>query len=98
MRTSAVEGWVEFLYKVVGEGTRLLTLRQPGETLDILGPIGTNFRFNREHPRPLLLGGGVGMPPMIFAAQQLRLDRHFKPLAILGSEVPFRLTHAHLTS
>jgi len=89
MRTSAVEGWVEFLYKVVGEGTRLLALRQTGEILDMLGPIGIPFRFNRERPRPLLIGGGVGMPPMIFAAQQLRLDRHFKPLAILGSEVPF---------
>ena len=89
MRTSAANGWVEFLYKVVGEGTRLLSLRKPGEALDMLGPIGKPFSFNRERPRPLLIGGGVGMPPMIFAAQQLRIDDHFKPFAILGSEVPF---------
>lgn len=89
MRTSATEGWVEFLYKAVGEGTRLLATRQPGEMLDMLGPIGTAFGFNRERSRPLLIGGGVGMPPMIFAAQQLRGNNHFKPFAILGSEVPF---------
>jgi len=89
MRTSSIEGWVEFLYKAVGQGTRLLARRQPGERLDMLGPIGTPFRFNRERPRPLLIGGGVGMPPMVFAAQQLRIDKHFSPLAILGSEVPF---------
>jgi len=89
MRTSATEGWVELLYKVVGEGTGLLALRQPGEKLDMLGPIGVPFRFNRERPRTLLIGGGVGMPPMVFAAQQLHIDSHFKPFAILGSEVPF---------
>lgn len=89
MRTSATEGWVELLYKAVGEGTRLLATRQPGEMLDMLGPIGTAFKFESGRSRPLLIGGGVGMPPMIFAAQQLRGNDLFKPLAILGSEVPF---------
>lgn len=89
MRTSTQEGWVEFLYKAVGAGTRLLALRKPGEALDMLGPIGTPFSFNRKRSLPLLIGGGVGMPPMIFAAQILRLDDQFKPFAILGSEVPF---------
>lgn len=92
MRTSAQEGWVEFLYKIVGSGTRLLAGRQPGDRLDMLAPIGTPFRFHRERPRLLLIGGGVGMPPMIFAAQQLRTDPHFKPFAMLGSEVPFPFT------
>ena len=89
MRTSPDGGWVEILYKVVGEGTRLLAQRRPGETLDILGPIGRPFSFHPGRRRPLLIGGGVGMPPMIFAAQQLAGDRRFDPLVILGSEVPF---------
>lgn len=87
MRASAAQGWVEFLYKAVGEGTRLLAQRQPGELLDILAPIGTPFSINDG--RALLIGGGVGMPPMIALAEQLRAEGQPAPLVILGSEVPF---------
>ena len=89
MRTSPQQGWIEFLYKAVGEGTRLLATRQTGESISMLGPIGTPFRLNPERPRPLLIGGGVGMPPMIFIAQTLQRDPAWQPLVILGSEVPF---------
>jgi dihydroorotate dehydrogenase electron transfer subunit len=86
MRSSATEGWVEFLYKVVGDGTRLLARRKPGETLSLMGPIGVPFALHAK--RPLLIGGGVGVPPMIFCAQQLR-GTDQRPFAVLGSEVPF---------
>ena len=90
MRVSADQGWVDFLYKVVGEGTRLLSQRQPGQSLSVLGPIGRGF--NLTCSRPLLIGGGVGMPPMIFAADRLRENSQYQPLVILGSEVPFPFT------
>ncbi len=89
MRASPEQGWIELLYKAVGDGTRLLTRRKPGEQLSVLGPIGVPFKLNPERPRPLLIGGGVGMPPMIFIAQSLAGNTGFKPLVILGSEVPF---------
>ena len=89
MRVSEKEGWVDFLYKAVGEGTRLLAQRQTGETLSIMGPIGKPFEIKPERPRPLLIGGGVGMPPMVFVAESLRGNAQFKPFVILGSEVPF---------
>jgi dihydroorotate dehydrogenase electron transfer subunit len=89
MRTAAEEGWIELLYKAVGEGTRLLSRHQRGDHLDLLGPIGNPFRLHSEYPRPLLIGGGVGMPPMIFLAQTLAGSDAFQPLVILGSEVPF---------
>lgn len=89
MRSSGESGWVELLYKAVGEGTRLLAQRQPGERLDMLGPIGRSFELYPAYRRPLLIGGGVGMPPMIFIAQELAADQRFDPLVILGSEVPF---------
>lgn len=89
MRVSTKEGWVDFLYKAVGEGTRLLAQRQVGESLSIMGPIGKPFDLKPERPRALLIGGGVGMPPMIFTAKALRIDERFKPFVILGSEVPF---------
>ena len=89
MRTSAKEGWVDFLYKAVGDGTRLLAQRKPGESISQLGPIGTAFELHTERSRPLLIGGGVGMPPVIFLAATLRNNPDFQPFVILGSEVPF---------
>jgi dihydroorotate dehydrogenase electron transfer subunit len=91
MRVSAAEGWVECLYKVVGEGSRLLAERHKGDVLSCLGPIGKPFVLHPERPRPLLLGGGVGIPPMVFIADAMRADKRAKwqPLVLMGSEVPF---------
>jgi dihydroorotate dehydrogenase electron transfer subunit len=82
---------VECLYKVVGEGSRLLAERRKGDVLSCLGPIGKPFVLHPERPRPLLLGGGVGIPPMVFIADALRQDKRAKwqPLVLMGSEVPF---------
>jgi dihydroorotate dehydrogenase electron transfer subunit len=54
-----------------------------------MGPVGKPFQGHAERSRPLLIGGGVGIPPMIFLADALRYDKTFRPFAILGSEVPF---------
>jgi len=91
MRVSPQDGWIECLYKAVGEGSRLLASRQRGEVLSCLGPIGKPFVLHPEKPRPLLLGGGVGIPPMVFIADALRADKRAKwqPLVLMGSEVPF---------
>lgn len=91
MRVSPTEGWVECLYKAVGEGSRLLAQRHKGDVLSCLGPIGKPFVLHPEKPRPLLLGGGVGIPPMVFIADALRQDKRaaWKPLVLMGSEVPF---------
>ena len=90
MRADREEGWVEFLYKAVGFGTRALANRAVGERLSLMGPIGVPFRLDPECSRPLLMGGGVGIPPMVFVAHDIhrrRLDK--QPLVIMGSEVPF---------
>ena len=90
MRVMPNNGEVEFLYKAFGEGTALLAKRQVGETLSILGPIGKPFQLHDNRPRPLLIGGGVGMPPMVFVADVIRQHHvDFSPFMILGSEVPF---------
>jgi len=86
----ARDKWIEILYKVVGEGLRLLSQKAPGDCISVLGPIGKPFSPSPERPRTLLIGGGVGIPPMVFVADHLRSDsENWSPLAILGSEIPF---------
>lgn len=92
MRVDPHQGWVEFLYKAVGKGTRLLAQRKPGEQLSLLGPIGRGFEVSANRPRTLLMGGGVGIPPMIFLAETLKRDGGYQPLVLMGSEVPFPFT------
>jgi dihydroorotate dehydrogenase electron transfer subunit len=89
MRTDPRAGWVEFLYKAVGQGTRLLARRTPGETLSVMGPIGNPFRPHGDRPLALLLGGGVGIPPTVFLASALRANPVYQPLVFMGSEAPF---------
>jgi dihydroorotate dehydrogenase electron transfer subunit len=89
MRVDPDAGWVEFLYKAVGTGTRALARRTRGDSISMIGPIGTPFTTDRARPRPLLLGGGVGIPPMVFLADRLRRDKHWQPVVMMGSEVPF---------
>ena len=89
MRVDKKAGWVEFLYKVFGEGTRLLSKRQTGESLDLFGPNRVTLVLHPDRPRPLLIGGGVGIPPMVFLADVLRHDKTYSPFVIMGSEVPF---------
>ena len=86
----AADDWIEVLYKVVGEGLHLLTRKTPGDMVSLLGPIGQPFRLHHERSNALLIGGGVGIPPMIYIADEMRQDPHeWRPLAILGSEIPF---------
>jgi dihydroorotate dehydrogenase electron transfer subunit len=89
----AGDDWIEILYKIVGQGLRLLSQKKPGDSLSVLGPIGQPFRMSAERPRTLLIGGGVGIPPMVYIADWLRQsDADWKPFAILGSEIPFPFT------
>ena len=84
------DDWIEILYKIVGQGLRLLSQKKPGDSLSVLGPIGQPFRMSAERPNTLLIGGGVGIPPMVYIADWLRQsDADWKPFAILGSEIPF---------
>jgi dihydroorotate dehydrogenase electron transfer subunit len=91
MRVDAAHGSVEVLYKIVGPGLRLLSRKRAGDRISTLGPIGNGFVPHAQHPRTLLVGGGVGIPPMVFLAEALRErdDVPWKPLVLMGSEVPF---------
>jgi len=90
MSVDGDNGIFDLLYKVVGEGTRQLAERKVGETLSVIGPIGNSFKMTNKK-LPLLIGGGVGMPPMISIAQDIK-DTDYDAFVILGSEVPFPFT------
>lgn len=89
MRASPHEGWIELLYRAVGKGTRLLADKTRGESISIMAPIGRPFSPRPERPRALLIGGGVGIPPMIFLADVLRQIDGYQPFLLAGSESPF---------
>lgn len=91
MRADAQRGTIEVLYKVVGSGLQLLGHKRAGDRISTLGPIGNSFAPHPERPRTLLVGGGVGIPPMVFLSEALRerSDAQWKPLVLMGSEVPF---------
>ena len=92
MRADAAKGTLDILFKAHGLGTAELAARKAGETLSVLGPIGVPFRLEGYRRRPLLIGGGVGLPPMVYLAEHLRRVGGTMPLVVLGSEVPFPFT------
>ena len=89
MRASPAEGWLDFLYKPVGRGLEVLGQRVRGESVSVLGPIGNGFTPDPARPQIVAIGGGVGIPPMVFLAERLKDDPRFRVLVLMGSEAPF---------
>jgi len=67
--TDKMTGRVMIIYRVVGRGTEYLSLKQPDETLEIIGPLGHGFELTGQ--KPLLVGGGIGLAPLLFTAQTI---------------------------
>lgn len=63
---------ITIIYKVLGEGTKELTNYKKGEVLSVLGPLGTGFPIQDESQNVLLVGGGVGVPPLYELAKRLK--------------------------
>jgi dihydroorotate dehydrogenase electron transfer subunit len=91
MRADPQAGWIDVLCKIVGPGLEALSKQPVGATISVLGPIGQGFVVSPSRPRPLMVGGGVGIPPMVFLADSLRSrsDARWRPLVLMGSEIPF---------
>ena len=90
MRSDSKNKIIEILYKVHGAGTDALSNKRIGEKIDLIGPIGQPFKMKGYKKRPLLIGGGVGIPPMIFLAEHIKnTTKNLNPLVLMGSEIPF---------
>lgn len=77
------EGKLVLIYKVVGEGTQVMSCMEPGAELDILTGLGNGYDLDCSGDHPVLLGGGAGVPPMYWLAKKLK-DEGRKVTAILG--------------
>ena len=65
---SRSDGWIRLIYRSVGQGTMLLAMQKKGEQLSVLGPLGHGFHTALH--RPLLVGGGMGLTPLLFFAAE----------------------------
>jgi dihydroorotate dehydrogenase electron transfer subunit len=65
----APPGELAFLVDAIGPGTEALAALEPGEEIGVLGPLGIGYRLDVE--RPLLVGGGIGIAPLPYLAEQL---------------------------
>lgn len=74
---------ITIIYKVVGEGTEQMSRMDPGEKLDILTGLGNGFDIAKGGEKPLLVGGGVGVPPLYHLAKKL-VEAGQEPSVILG--------------
>lgn len=74
---------VTIIYKVVGKGTEAMAKMSAGEELDILTGLGNGFDIEKSGNKPLLIGGGVGVPPLYKLGKELK-EKGCEPVFILG--------------
>ncbi len=67
----SIPGELTLLYKIVGDGTAQMSRMRAGEELDILSGLGNGYDLSLAGDAPLLIGGGVGVPPMYMLAKEL---------------------------
>ena len=67
----AVEGELTIIYKTVGAGTEQMAAMDEGVKLDVLTGLGNGYDVSKSGDRPLLIGGGVGVPPLYMLCKQL---------------------------
>jgi dihydroorotate dehydrogenase electron transfer subunit len=72
LKLETVRCELDIYHRVVGPGTRWLEQLRPGDPVDILGPLGRPFEIVSDRPVALLVGGGIGLPPLIWLAEALQ--------------------------
>lgn len=69
----AENGTLRVVYRIAGEGTRLFSEMKEGDSLEVLGPLGNGFTMKEE--KAIIVGGGIGIPPMLELAKQLSCEK-----------------------
>lgn len=76
------KGWLRLVFRVAGAGTEEFSRLTVGDKIELMGPLGNGFSL--EDGEPLLIGGGIGIPPMLELAKALYQKRGKKGKAVLG--------------
>ena len=79
----AEDGKLTLVYKTVGRGTEAMAQYECGKRIDVLTGLGNGYDLDRSGDRPLLIGGGAGVPPMYLLARRL-IAQGKRPTVILG--------------
>ncbi|MBF0590346.1 MAG: dihydroorotate dehydrogenase electron transfer subunit [Magnetococcales bacterium] len=92
------EGAIDLLYKVVGQGTRLMAEWRKGDVVRLLGPVGNPFAVNDPPGRAVLVAGGIGLAPLDFLARHLATI-NVPTVLMVGSEggLPFPVATSRLS-
>ncbi|MDO5155178.1 MAG: dihydroorotate dehydrogenase electron transfer subunit [Eubacteriales bacterium] len=69
----ATEGTIRLVYRVVGKGTTEFSHMVAGDTVDVMGPLGNGF--TKKDKKAILIGGGIGIPPMLQLAKELKCEK-----------------------
>jgi len=69
-RIDREKGEIYILFQVVGEGTKLLSKREVGDDLDVLGPLGNGFNIYPESKKIVIIGGGIGVAPLLALCEE----------------------------
>ncbi len=79
----AEDGKLTLVYKTVGRGTEAMAQYECGKRIDVLTGLGNGYDLDKSGDRPLLIGGGAGIPPMYLLARRL-ISQGKHPTVILG--------------
>lgn len=83
--TDTQKGQLRIVYRVAGKGTKEFSLYRPGDGIEILGNLGNGFPIHRaEGKRVFLMGGGIGIPPMLQLAKSLKEDGKAESVAVIA--------------
>ncbi|BCN30236.1 dihydroorotate dehydrogenase electron transfer subunit [Anaeromicropila herbilytica] len=64
-------GAIRLVYRVVGKGTEEFSKMKKGDTIEVMGPLGNGFPLDNEGKKVILIGGGIGIPPMLELSKHL---------------------------
>lgn len=82
---------IDIIYRVAGPGTRWLAHRQRRDPVNIIGPLGNGFTIPPDPQRAILIGGGIGLPPLFFLADQLRQKGYTDILGFAAARTLFHV-------
>ena len=86
MDASDSNGCIQIFYKIVGRGTSLLSKQLSDTMIDLVGPLGKGFRLPDSDKGIILIGGGIGLPPLYFLARKLKERSNSKVTVIIGAK------------